>query len=199
MRGAIQLLASVRAVVPAIALAVMTLGSVGCSTLVDVTVDERADFSRYRTWRWVSRGVPQIDAPQSNRALLDALLTRLIEQGLEARGYERDGDPPDLLVDYRISLQRRLVLVDVPRAPYLLSSHNSSASYWIEGSETQKRLVSDLRLRIDVASAQGQLVWQAELQRRVEQGQDLDLDGAVTTLLDRFPERDSAHEAPPAR
>jgi len=198
MRGALEFLASLRPAAPAI-LGMLLLGSLGCSTIVDVAVDERADFSGYRTWRWASRSVPQIDAPQSNRALLDALMTRSIERGLEARGYERDGDPPDLLVDYVLSVQRRLVLVEVPRAPYLLSSLSSSASYWIEGSETQKRLVSDLRLRIDVSSSAGELVWRAELQRRLEQGQDLDLDAAVATLLGRFPERVAAHEVPSAR
>lgn len=190
-----------RGVVPLLLLAlVLSIGPVlGCSTIVDVAFDEGEDFSRYRTWDWQRRGARAISAPGEEGAALDALLRRLIGRELVARGYRRVDAPPDLWVGYQLRLRRRLVVVEVPRAPYLLSSHHASASYWIEGTDTEKRAVEDARLDVIAVSAAGRVVWQGALQRRTEGEAGLDFEQAVERLLERFPERVDSEEGSTAR
>lgn len=160
---------------------------VGCSTTVDVRFDEREDFSRYRTWDWLPHGLPNVDAHRNARAL-DAHLARLIERELLERGFERAADRPDFLVTYHLVLRQRVAIVDEPAAAYLLSSHHSSPSYWIEGSRKVTRVYREIRLTIGVSEArEWMMIWRATQQRTLEDARVLPLDDAVETLLDRFP------------
>ena len=158
----------------------------GCATIVDISVDERAELSRYRTW---SYAVSTVDASRSEAAPLHQLLAPLIEEALSARGFEHTLDGADFLVGYHFGLRYQVELVDTPRAPYLLSSSHSSASYWIEGSDQERRTYRDLRLAIDVTDRTGRAIWQGELQRRREAYTPLGLANAVAKLLERFPQR----------
>ena len=160
---------------------------VGCATKLDVVFDEREDFSRYRSWDWLRHGVPRVDAPQADAGALDAHLARLIERRLLESGFERAGDRADFLVTYRLGLRRRALLVNEPMAPYLLSSHHSSASYWIEGSQQVLRVYDDIRLLIGITDTDGRSIWHGTLERRVEYRPSLPLRDAVATLLERFP------------
>ena len=62
----------------AVHLAAVIFGSLGvaCATTVDVAFDERADFSRYRTWDWLPRAARTIEAPPSETLALDVQLAR---------------------------------------------------------------------------------------------------------------------------
>jgi len=183
MPGTIRLLA--------ILLAVALSGlCVGCVSTVNVVFDEREDFSRYRTWSWLRHGVLSVDAPQSEPRALDAHVAQLIERGLLESGLERATARPDILVAYHLTLRRRAVVVEEPAAPYLLSSHNSSASYWIEGTRKAIRIQEHVRLAIRFSTA-GRTIWRATLVRTLEDASVLSLDDAVSTLLERFPKPES--------
>ncbi len=171
-----------------------------CASSVDVRFDERADFSRYHTWSWLPDAASRVDAPHADPARLDAQLARLIEEQLGQHGYERAAERADFFVSYRLALHRHAVEVEVPRAPYLLSSYSSSPSYWIEGSEVKKRIFEDLQLVVRVAGPDGRTTWQAALKRRLEDGSGLRLDDLIVTLLERFPahRNGSRPRTPPA-
>jgi hypothetical protein len=78
-------------------------------------------------------------------------------------------------------------------APYLLSSHNSSASYWIEGASRKVSQVhQNLRLAIGLSDGNGRRrTWRAVLLRTLVDASVLPLDDAVATLLDRLPSPDA--------
>jgi hypothetical protein len=167
----------------------VSLASAGCMSPVRVTVEEPGRLDGLRTWDWLPPGSsPQagVDAPQRNEADLHAQLGRLIAQELRRRGYERSGDA-DLHVIFQLVLEPRRVIVQRPRAPYLLSSMNQSASYWIEGTDEEIRIYESFRLVIGIVDEPGQLVWRGVLDRQVDEGKALSLDHAVARLLDRLP------------
>ena len=55
---------------------------IACTTIVDVVVDEREDFSRYQTWNWSPPVGPSVDAPAGRAPALDARLVRLVDGSL---------------------------------------------------------------------------------------------------------------------
>ena len=160
---------------------------VGCASEVRVHFDERADFSRYHTWAWLPDSASRVDAPHANSPALTTRLARLIEEQLGKRGYDRTAEHADFFVSYQLVLRRHEMAIEVPRAPYLFSSYNSSASYWIEGSETQYRVYEDLQLLVRIIEANGRITWQAAVERRSEGGFDRNLEDLVTALLERLP------------
>jgi hypothetical protein len=171
----------------------------GCSTrVVDAVYDEHEDFSLHRTWGWLPRTTENVDAPGADARAIDAFFTRWIADDLEARGLERTREAgADLLVTYRFSLRQRGELVNVPSAPYLLSSHHASPSFWVEGGRQELRLVRDVELWIGMLDADGRVVWQGVFRERVAQGHSLRLREVVARVLERFPLRDPAVVASP--
>ncbi len=168
----------------------------GCASNVDAAFDRGTDFSRFHVWDFAPSETPRVSAPGASESALEARLSRLIAAALAARGYRRGRERPDFLVSYRLSIQPRTEIVVVPRAPYLLSSHHHSPSYWIEGSDKEERRFDDLRLSIDVARHTGKVVWKAAMRDRLDDGQTPDLGAAVNSLLERFP-RAAPRERPP--
>jgi hypothetical protein len=181
MRGVIH-----RAQVPL--LATLLLGvAASCSTTVEVAFDPREDFSRYRTWNFLPGSPPRVDAPHGNARALDGRLARLVARGLAEIGLERRATAPDVLVSYHLVLRRQVVEVEEPRAPYLLSSHHSSASYWVEGSNRVRHVHEEVRLGIGLVETSGRMVWRAAWLRTLEEAPILPLDEAVASLLERYP------------
>ena len=174
--------------------------SVGCTTTV-VRVDQREDLSGLRTWNWLPSGAsPEmgVDAPQRNAPALHDSLGRLIAEKLRAEGFERS-EHADFFVIFHLVLAPRKVAVQVPRAPYLLSSLSSGPSYWIEGSDEEIRVYEDFRLVIGLLSEPGRILWRGVLERKVNEGQDLSLDAAVADLLERLQPSAPGREVDPPR
>ncbi len=174
---------------------------VGCTTMVDVRVDQREDLSGLRTWNWLPSGASAemgVDAPQRDAPALHASLGRLIAEKLRAGGFERS-ERADFFVIFHLVLAPRRLAVQVPRAPYLLSSYSYSPSYWIEGSDEEIRVYEDFRLVIGLMRGPDRMIWRGVLERKVEEGQALSLDDGVALLLERLPpagSEDAADEGP---
>jgi hypothetical protein len=178
-------------------LIVLTGLAMACSTIVDVSVNAGTDLSSQRTWSWQTRAGGVVDAPRS-RSALSTRLDRAVERELTVRGYQQVPQDADLRVMYHLSLQPRSESVQVPRAPYLLSSMSSSASYWIEGTDVEQRAYQQVRLGIHIRDPAGRELWSASLSEKVNEGQQLDLDAEVATLLRRLPDHAPAKpDAPP--
>ncbi len=190
MRGSIHL--------ASLALATLTVACVSPSP-VDVVVDSRTDFSRYRTWTWLPGEEIDIDAPGSPAAELASRVHASIERGLRSRGFERSGTGADFFVSCRLTLRRREGYVEVPFAPYLFSSLSSSASYWIEGSSRESRSYEDLQLEIGIHTAPGPAVWRAATFRSVEVGRRLPVREAVEMLLEHLPQGAPESDSPKQR
>jgi hypothetical protein len=193
MAGTFRLLAARLAALLGVAWAGL---GVGCVSTLDVVSDEGEDFASYRTWDWLPRLANRVDAPHASEAALDARLARTIERTLAAEGFERDASP-DFFVTYHLALRRHREIVNVPSAPYLLSSMNASASYWVERSHQEERVYEVVLLAIGVTRDGRSMPWHATLVRRIEDGATLPLDDAVETLLGRFPARGPASPTDP--
>lgn len=182
MRGAIQHLA-----IACTWLGIAGLGAVlpGCTSIVDVDADEGEDFATYQTWDWLARVPPRVDAPHADADALDARLVRAIGKKLAEDGFER-ADAPDFFVTFQLTLRRRAEVVNVPMAPYLLSSMDSSPSYWVEGSHKKEHIYEAVKLAIGFTRPDGRMPWRAVLVRRVEDGAVVPLEQDVAELLDRF-------------
>jgi len=160
----------------------------GCASKIEAAFDPGEDFAGYHTWDWQTLGGPWVESSQASPSALHSELRSLIGQGLSLRGYVRGPERPDFFVRFRLSLERRTEQIAVPRAPYLLSSMNSGASYWIEGTESVLRSFDDMQLSIEVSGRSGRVVWTAATRERLDEGQSPDLDAVVKALLARFPE-----------
>ena len=181
------------------------LMALSCTHTVEAAFSEGADFSGFQRWDFRSAAVPRVSVPGANPERLERRLVRLIRDGLDDRGYAQAGGAPDFTVTYQLVVERTLESVRVPQAPYLLSSNDSTPSYWIGATDTEQRRVDQARLAIDVYDRQGVVVWKAAYRDRLERGRELDLEAAVRDLLARFPRarpsgtpRDPDPKRPPA-
>lgn len=190
MPGTVRCVCSVSVISPflaAFSMAVAILAT-GCTSTLTVDVDEHEDFSDYRTWDWMPHIRSRVQTPQSNQPALDIQLADLIRESLESRGFEHAPAPADFYVTYHLSIQPKSELVEQPMAAYLLSSHNSSASYWVEGTESVERRFDDFRLAVAITRGGSHMSWQASIEKKLEPTDSLPLESAVEKLFDRLPD-----------
>lgn len=178
-----------RATTALVSLALAASG-LACATVTParVSFDERTDFSSFHTWDWHGRLEDLVEGRHVGGPDLDGLLGRLIERSLADHGYVRSRRHPDLFVTYDLEIRRRIRAVTVQRAPYLLSSMNSSPSYWIEGAETQHLPYLELRLAVAMTDSRNRVVWKSVLKRQMDPGQRPALGEAVASALAPFPD-----------
>jgi hypothetical protein len=176
-----------RATVPLLSLLLACFG-VACAATVNVAVDESADFSDYETWDWLPMTTPVGDGSPSLPPSLIALVAGSIEQGLHAQGLRRSSDRANFFVHYDVAVQRRAARVQQPFATQLVDSYNASASYWVEGTDTVTRMMTDLTLVIRVSEERGRTTWIGSLEQSVEEGTPVPVESAVEILLTRFAE-----------
>ena len=169
--------------------------ALGCAHSVSVDVDEQEDFSSYRTWDWMPQIGRKVIAPYGSASALDTRMARLIEASLREQGFERSSDHPDFYLTYFLVVKRQTEVVQQAVAPYLLSSLDSSPSYWIEGSVSETRQYDVYRLAIGVSEGPGRMTWRAAAASRVAADSELPLDDAVEALFDRFPPYDLVEAA----
>lgn len=103
-----------------IALALPIVLAVGCAAPAHVEKDEKADFSRYKTFAWVTSeskdGKEDKDdkAEKENRKetknrrndLVDKQVQQLVNKELEKQGWKEDKNKPDVLISYDVLVER---------------------------------------------------------------------------------------------
>lgn len=76
----------------------------GLAQKTEVSYDDSADFSQYKTYDWVPyEKIPIVlpgDAKQGDPKILDAQIRAAVEKWLQKRRYRKDTAKPDLLVAY---------------------------------------------------------------------------------------------------
>ena len=161
---------------------------VACSTAVHVDFDEREDFSRYRTWSWRPSGAQTVEAPLSNAPALDAVLARLVEGALHARGFQHSRDTGDFFVAYHLTVERDLVTVNETGAMQHLSSLHDSPSYSVQVTKSELRNYESARLVIIVTQRDRQRpIWRGAFWGRFRDEFAPHLSRAVSRLLEHFP------------
>jgi len=165
---------------------VATLTS-GCVTKGRIAFDVREDLSQYQTWGWLPQEGRKVEVTDDSAELLNAKLTRLIEQRLSRNGFQRVGFDPDFYLTYRLSLREHWIVVNEPTAIYQLSSHHSSPSYLIESSRKVTHRYTEMRLGIAAVHAGRGTLWRASFSQDARSVHAVKLDDAVARLLARFP------------
>lgn len=91
-------------------LVVLVLSLFGCATIkVGQDYDPSFDFTRTRSYAWLSPVQPQSNDPRADNPLLDGRIRAAIDAGLAAKGFQiAVSDLPDLHVRYLYSVDRRL-------------------------------------------------------------------------------------------
>jgi hypothetical protein len=160
-----------------------------CSTSPDIALDERADFSDYRTWDWLTTGARTLGQPIPIARLVNAHLTRIVEDEMQALGLEHGGEGPDLLVSCYLKIDREVVEIRVTPAMQHLSSLHFSPSYSVQTSRLELHTFETGTLVIAVVDRRQQnVVWRARSNDRHRGGFAPHLGDAVSSLFERFPQ-----------
>jgi hypothetical protein len=155
-----------------------------CSTMrVNVDYDQDADFSQYKTYRWVSHK-PRVKPPRLiDHTLLEKRIKNAADAELGAKGFVKAmGDEPDFLVAFHIGAQNK---VDVTHYGY---RYGPRGRWW--GRHTEVHRYKEGTLILDIVDASSkQLIWRGSARDAVHRPQDLDekLIEAVQKILEEFP------------
>jgi hypothetical protein len=164
---------------------VLSVAIAACAPMnVSSYIHPAADFSQYRTYDWGPRdALPTGDPRLDNNPFFDSQVRSSVQRELAARGYQRVGSNPDLVVHYHASVQQK---VDVYRV-------DTEAGYRTETDAVQ---YEEGTLVLDVADAKTkQIIWrgwgqgdiegvindQARMEQRVRD--------VTRKILERFPAR----------
>ena len=160
--------------------------------------DAEADFSRYSTFAFM----PRAERPERRtyETLEDRRVIAAVTRELEARGYRRVEQDPDLLVNFALSADQVQELRQVPSArmhwhPHWYGWRGGFYHPWPYYSyETWVDRYERGTLFIDLVDAERrQLVWEGRAVSRVTRADREDparaLDNAVTEIFARYPFR----------
>ena len=162
----------------------LTLALLACSLTPaqDVTTNSMpgADFSKYRTYKWV----PIEGAVQPNQ-IVDAQIKQSVDAQLATKGLTKtDGEKADLLVGYQISVEQEKQW----------NAYSTGGMRWGGGmASAQQSTISIGTLVLDMYDPVGkQLVWTGRVSKTLDpsanQGKkQKNLDKAMQKLLKNFP------------
>jgi hypothetical protein len=171
-----------------------------CTPPLQIHLDERADFTRYRTWSWLPDAPRTIDAPVPHAIGLDRDLASQVERALGERGFVRVARGGDLRVGAALNVRRETESVMETGAVEHLSTYTSDGTYLVQRSTLRRVTYDRSRLAIFVIHPGSQtVVWKGAIERRDEGGFSPHLGKAVARLLDRFPTAGAGGDAPGRR
>jgi hypothetical protein len=140
-----------------------------------------ADFSSYRTYRWLTDEKPLITLGHGDKFIRsgdnEARIRAAVERGLEARGLAKaDGEPASLVVAFTVGT----------RVDYALGE--GSAYEAVEDEPPNSASRARLRLYVFDAATK-KMIWEAWATRGINGQKDLDaeVNHAVDLLLAKFP------------
>jgi Domain of unknown function (DUF4136) len=129
----------------------------GCSISIHNTYDKQVDFSKYKTFCWMSGCEFKINGPAYLKdSLLNEKLKVAILEELSKKGLEQNTDNPDLLVGFTITVKDEQAIVYHP---------SEDAPVYIKPLETEKEVINYLKGSLIIGMAdnkESRMVWQAE-------------------------------------
>jgi len=131
----------------------IVLGS--CAVKVNTIQDKTVDFSQYKTFCWLQGCEFTFTGPSylDDSLWRETIKTAIIDE-LEAKGFVRDENNPDLLIDFYISVERKTSVAYRPidqEYDYIPLPADEIINY-LEGT-----MIIDI-----VDKAQGKMVWRSE-------------------------------------
>ncbi len=170
----------------------------GCSTIeVSVDYDSSEDFSRFKTFAWLSRlqrptGQPGIDNP-----LLESRVHAAVDDQMAAKGYARvSNGSADLLIGYHAAIERRLSVET-------MDSHYGYGPGWGRGysrawdtgpaTRTYTRYYDEGSLILDFVTPDAKrLIWRGAARAEINKADSPKtrrerINEAVRRMLERFP------------
>ena len=157
------------------------------SPRVGYDFDRGADFSRYRTYAWVSAAQDVTGDKRLDSSLVNARIRAAVDAQLHAKGYlASPNGPPDFLIAYHAGMKD-------------LMKGASTQNYIGDRAHGTFTTISDVQpyhegtLTIDIVDAASrQLIWQASATADVEQSlspeeRDSRIKNVVRAMLAHFP------------
>jgi hypothetical protein len=140
----------------------------GCSIRIQNTYDHEVDFSKYKTFCWMSGCEFKFAGPSYlNDSLLRENLKAAIIDELESKGLKQDTDNPDLLVGFTITVKDEQAIVYHPA---------EDTPVYYKPLESEREVVNYLKgsLIIGMAdSKESRMVWQSHAISYMESNPDL--------------------------
>ena len=157
-------------------------------TLVSYNKTEGVDFSKYKTYKIDSLEIKKIPEFEPQKAGLNLLMLEIIKQ-MNARGYEKVSENPDLLINIGLVLEEGVQTreTSIRDAPYYIGQRNY---HWeseevVVGKYTEGTVTLDL-----IDSDKNAMIWQAVssgvLSKKREKNKKRIVKG-VNKLFKKFP------------
>ena len=172
---------------PIFAITLLVILAACSSPQVGYDFDRGADFSRYRTYVWVSAAQQTTGDKRLDSSLVNARIRAAVDAQLRAKGYFASSNgPPDFLIAYQAGMK------DMMKGA-------STQNYIGDRAHGTFTTISDVQpyhegtLTIDIVDAASrQLIWQASAAADVEQSlgpeeRDARINNVVRAMLAHFP------------
>jgi hypothetical protein len=181
------------AIAPALAVALAALLA-ACSTIKTVhDSDPSADFTRYRTWAWISD--ENLIAPKAGEApvsyvspLDEQRIRRAVEADLSAKGYRKaERAEADLIVSFTIGTEEKTRVYSTPTGGYY---DDYGYGGWYGGSEVRTQQYTEGTLSVQFFERETKkAVWVGGGSKRVSRSDDSEkvINEAATKILQKFP------------
>ncbi len=161
--------------------AILCLAGIALAQKVTYNYDRNADFSKYKTYRWV-----QVSGKPEANQLLDQQIRQAVDEELARKGLIQSDSNPDLLVGYQVAVR--------PQEEINTWGAGSPWGWGGYGStQTTVTTVDVGTLVLDMYDpAQHQLVWRGTATKTLDPSSDPDknyknLQKAVNKLLKKYP------------
>lgn len=156
-----------------------------CSLKIQNTYDREVDFSKYKTFCWMSGCEFKFIGPDYlNDSLIRENLKMAIIDELKTKGLAEDPNNPDLLVGFTITVKDEQAIVYHPV---------EDTPIYIKPLETEKQVINYLRGSLIIGMAdrrESRMVWQSHAMSYMETNPDLtekNIRKGIKTVLKNYP------------
>jgi hypothetical protein len=171
-----------------LALVLATAGAAAAQT-VTYDYDRSADFSMYKTYRWVD-----IEGAERPNQLTDDAIKSAIDSNLASKGLTRtEGDDADLLVAYQVSVTQERQIHSYSYGGYGWGGWGGYGGYGMGDTSISTSTINVGTLVLDVYDpAKKQLVWRGQATKSLNPSKDPDknrkkIQKAMDKLLKNYP------------
>jgi hypothetical protein len=156
-----------------------------CRTEIKESYDHSVDFSKYKTFCWMTGCEFKFNGPKylNDSLLRESLKTALIEE-LESKGLKEDPRNPDLLVGFTITVKDEQAII----------YHRAEDSpVYYQPLETEREVINYLKGTVIIGMAdkkESKMVWQSIAQSYMELNPDFsekNIHKGIKLVLKNFP------------
>ena len=163
---------------------------VGCQVTIKESYDHSVDFSKYKTFFWMTGCEFKFTGPEylNDSLLREHLKTSLIKE-LESKGLKEDADNPDLLVGFTITVKDEQAII----------YHRAEDSpVYYQPLETEREVINYLKGTLIIGMAdklESRIVWQSNAMSYMELNPDFsekNIRKGIKLVLKNFPPKPDA-------